>query len=69
MVHELLSLKVLFGVSAQAIAYGCKDLGNINQAAFTEIFRIFNARGWRTSDPRLSSLSARSASSGCACGR
>lgn len=50
-VHELLSLKMLFGVSAQAIAYRCKDLGIISQATFTEIFRVFSARNWRTSEP------------------
>jgi Zn-dependent peptidase ImmA (M78 family) len=50
-VHELLSLKVLFGVSAQAIAYRCRDLGVISQATFAEIFRLFDARGWRVSEP------------------
>ncbi len=50
-VHELLALKVLFGISAQAIAYRCKDLGIIGQATFTGIFRLFNARGWRVNEP------------------
>lgn len=49
--HELLALKRLFGVSAQALAYRCKDLGIISHAAFTEIFRVFSARGWRTKEP------------------
>jgi Zn-dependent peptidase ImmA (M78 family) len=49
--HELLALKVLFGVSAQAIAYRCKDLGIISQATFTQIFRLFSARNWRASEP------------------
>jgi Zn-dependent peptidase ImmA (M78 family) len=50
-VHELLALKMLFGVSAQAIAYRCTDLGIISRATFTEIFRVFSARNWRTSEP------------------
>jgi Zn-dependent peptidase ImmA (M78 family) len=49
--HELLALKLLFGVSAQAIAYRCKDLGIISQATFTEIFRQFSARNWRLREP------------------
>lgn len=49
--HELLALKVLFGVSAQAIAYRCKDLGIISQVTFTAIFRVFSARNWRVSEP------------------
>jgi Zn-dependent peptidase ImmA (M78 family) len=50
-VHELLALKVLFGVSAQAIAYRCKDLGIIGHTTFTEIFRLFSARNWRVNEP------------------
>jgi Zn-dependent peptidase ImmA (M78 family)/transcriptional regulator with XRE-family HTH domain len=50
-VHELLSLKVLFGVSAQAIAYRCKDLGIISQTTFSGIFRLFSAKGWRVNEP------------------
>lgn len=50
-VHELLALKRLFGVSAQALAYRCKDLGIISQGAFSEIFRVFSARGWRVKEP------------------
>jgi Zn-dependent peptidase ImmA (M78 family) len=50
-VHELLTLKVLFGVSAQAIAYRCKDLGIISQATLAEIFRLFSARTWRVNEP------------------
>jgi Zn-dependent peptidase ImmA (M78 family) len=50
--HELLALKLLFGVSAQAIAYRCKDLGIIGQATFTAIFRQFSARNWRLREPQ-----------------
>lgn len=50
-VRELLELKVLFGVSAQAIAYRCKDLGIISQPTFVRIFSTFSARGWRLNEP------------------
>ena len=50
-VRELLALKVLFGVSAQAMAYRCKDLGIISQPTFAGIFSLFNARGWRLNEP------------------
>jgi Zn-dependent peptidase ImmA (M78 family) len=50
-VRELLALKQLFGVSAQAIAYRCKDLEIISPAALSSIFRLFNARGWRVNEP------------------
>lgn len=45
---ELVALKGRYGVSIQAIAYRCKDLGIINHAAFGRLFRIFAQRGWRT---------------------
>jgi Zn-dependent peptidase ImmA (M78 family)/DNA-binding XRE family transcriptional regulator len=45
---ELVALKQRFGASIQAIAYRCKDLGIINQAAFGSLFRVFAQRGWRT---------------------
>lgn len=45
---ELVVLKGRYGASIQAIAYRCKDLGIINQAAFGRLFRIFTQRGWRT---------------------
>jgi Zn-dependent peptidase ImmA (M78 family)/DNA-binding XRE family transcriptional regulator len=48
---ELFELKRLFGVSAQAIAYRCKDLGIISPAGLSNIFRLFNARGWRAEEP------------------
>lgn len=44
---ELVALKVRFGVSIQAIAYRCKDLGILNQSAFVKLFKLFNQRGWR----------------------
>ena len=50
--RELFELKLLFGVSAQAIAYRCKDLGIISQSAYAGVFRLFNARGWRIEEPR-----------------
>lgn len=49
--HELFGLKQLFGISAQAIAYRCRDLGVIHQSALASIFRLFNARGWRQKEP------------------
>ena len=49
--RELFQLKQLFGVSAQAIAYRCKDLGIINQRALSSIFKLFNARKWRINEP------------------
>ena len=50
--RELFELKRLFGVSAQAIAYRCKDLGIIGPSAYQGIFKMFNARGWRVEEPR-----------------
>lgn len=44
---ELVALKERFGVSIQALTYRCKDLGIINQAAFSKLFAIFTERGWR----------------------
>ena len=44
----LVALKKRFGVSIQAIAYRCKDIGIINQSAFGRLFKIFSERGWRT---------------------
>jgi Zn-dependent peptidase ImmA (M78 family) len=50
-VHELLVLKVLFGVSAQALAYRCKDVGIIGQGTLDEVFRVFKERDWRVNEP------------------
>lgn len=47
-VGELIELKTLFGVSAQAIAYRCKDLGIIGQAAHRSLFEAFSRLGWRS---------------------
>ncbi len=49
--RELFRLKLLFGVSAQAIAYRCKDLEIISGAAFSSIYRLFSIRGWRLQEP------------------
>jgi len=49
---ELFELKLLFGVSAQAIAYRCKDLGIISQPTLAGVFKLFNVRGWRAEEPR-----------------
>jgi hypothetical protein len=49
--RELFELKLLFGVSAQAIAYRCKDLGILSQSALTTVFKLFSARGWRAEEP------------------
>jgi Zn-dependent peptidase ImmA (M78 family)/DNA-binding XRE family transcriptional regulator len=45
---ELVALKQRFGVSIQAIAYRCKELGIISQSAFSALFDEFEERGWRT---------------------
>lgn len=44
---ELLALKLRFGVSIQAIAYRCKDLGIIGSKPFSDLFRVFTRHGWR----------------------
>lgn len=49
-IAELVALKLRIGASIQAIAYRCKDLGIIDQKAFSALFRVFSQRGWRT-DP------------------
>jgi Zn-dependent peptidase ImmA (M78 family)/DNA-binding XRE family transcriptional regulator len=50
-VRELFQLKQLFGVSAQAIAYRCKDVGIISQPTFTSVFKIFGINRWRRDEP------------------
>lgn len=50
-VRELFQLKQRFGVSAQAIAYRCKDLGIFGQSLFAQVFKVFNARKWRLHEP------------------
>jgi Zn-dependent peptidase ImmA (M78 family) len=49
--YELLALKVLFGISAQALAYRCKDTDIISQGTLDEVFGVFKARGWRLNEP------------------
>jgi Zn-dependent peptidase ImmA (M78 family)/transcriptional regulator with XRE-family HTH domain len=46
-IGELVVLKKRFGVSIQALTYRCKDLGIINQATFSRLFKVFADRGWR----------------------
>ena len=45
---ELFQLKAIFGVSVQAIAYRCMDLGIIDDKAMRQLFISFGNRGWRT---------------------
>ena len=44
---ELFELKELLGVSVQAIAYRCHDLGIFPRSLFQNLFREFTRRGWR----------------------
>lgn len=44
---ELLALKQRFGVSLQALAFRCRDLGIIERPVFSKLFQIFTQRGWR----------------------
>jgi Zn-dependent peptidase ImmA (M78 family) len=44
---ELVALKLRFGVSIQAIAFRCKDLGIIGSKPFSDLFRVFTRNGWR----------------------
>lgn len=50
-VRELFQLKARFGVSAQAIAYRCKDLEIFEQSLFSQVFKVFNANHWRLREP------------------
>jgi Zn-dependent peptidase ImmA (M78 family)/DNA-binding XRE family transcriptional regulator len=45
---ELFQLKPLFGVSVQAIAYRCKDLGILAPKASSYLFATFTKNGWRS---------------------
>jgi hypothetical protein len=38
-------------VSAEAIAYRCKDLGIISQPTFSGMFKVFGIKGWRRNEP------------------
>ncbi|SMC34108.1 ImmA/IrrE family metallo-endopeptidase [Novosphingobium sp. B1] len=46
-IGELVAIKERFGVSVQAIAYRCLDLGIIEKKAFSALFKEFTKRGWR----------------------
>lgn len=48
---ELFALKRIFRASAQAIAYRLKDLEIIPSKAFSDLFRVFTANGWRKKEP------------------
>ena len=50
-VRELFRLKLRFGASAQAIVYRCKDLGIFNQSLYVQVFKVFNANGWKLKEP------------------
>ena len=46
---ELFLLKNLLGVSVQALAHRCLELGIVSQAHHRRLFRRFSEEGWRTS--------------------
>ena len=45
---ELFKLKLMLGVSVQAITYRCKDLGIISPALMGRMFDLFEELGWRS---------------------
>ena len=45
---ELFELKRIFGVSVQALAIRCRDLGIFNATLTQRLFHEFSRRGWRT---------------------
>ena len=45
---ELFKLKLMLGVSVQAITYRCKDLGIISQTLMGRMFEVFEELGWRS---------------------
>ena len=45
---ELFRLKPLFGVSVQALANRCRDLGIFGPSLYRRLFREFDRRGWHT---------------------
>jgi Zn-dependent peptidase ImmA (M78 family)/DNA-binding XRE family transcriptional regulator len=47
-VAELFELKSLFGLSVQAIAFRCRDLGIIGEPTMRELFTKFSQLGWRS---------------------
>lgn len=46
--HELFGLKQLFGVSVQALAVRCRELGIFEKALFQRLYREFSRLGWRS---------------------
>lgn len=46
--EELFDLKKLFGVSVQALAYRCRDLGIFGESLFRKLFKAFGRFGWRS---------------------
>ena len=44
---ELFDLKLIFGVSVQALAYRCRDLGVFAPPLMRQLFREFSRHGWR----------------------
>ena len=45
--NELFDLKRIFGVSVQALAYRCRDLGIVGPVLFRRLFHDFSRFGWR----------------------
>lgn len=45
---ELFALKTLLGVSVQALAYRCKDLGIFGQPLMRRLYDEFERQGWRS---------------------
>ena len=45
---ELLALKLVFGVSIQALTHRCRDLRIIGQATYRSLFNEFDRLGWRS---------------------
>ena len=48
-IGELVELKAVFGVSAQAVAHRCKDLGIMGPTLYSNLIKEFVDRGWRRS--------------------
>ena len=47
-IGELVEVKGLFGVSAQALTHRCKDVGIIGRTLYASLFAEFKRRGWCT---------------------
>lgn len=45
---ELFALKTMLGVSVQALAYRCKDLGIFGQPLMRRLYEEFERQGWRS---------------------